>query len=49
VFHDFLSVFVGWCHPKGLPVGEQQALFDALKALGKPLTVVLINGRPALL
>lgn len=28
-------------------VGEQQALFDALKALGKPVTVVLINGRPA--
>ncbi|OHT18502.1 glycoside hydrolase family 3 N-terminal domain-containing protein [Edaphosphingomonas haloaromaticamans] len=28
-------------------VGEQQALFDALKALGKPITVVLINGRPA--
>jgi len=28
-------------------VGEQQALFDALRALGKPLTVVLINGRPA--
>ena len=28
-------------------VGEQQALFDALHALGKPLTVVLINGRPA--
>jgi beta-glucosidase len=27
-------------------VGEQQALFDALKALGKPLVVVLINGRP---
>lgn len=27
-------------------VGEQQALFDALKALGKPITVVLINGRP---
>lgn len=27
--------------------GEQQALFDALKALGKPITVVLINGRPA--
>ncbi|HEY2465854.1 MAG TPA: glycoside hydrolase family 3 N-terminal domain-containing protein [Steroidobacteraceae bacterium] len=28
-------------------VGEQQALFDALHALGKPLIVVLINGRPA--
>lgn len=28
-------------------VGEQQALFDALHALGKPLVVVLINGRPA--
>jgi beta-glucosidase len=28
-------------------VGEQQALFDALKALSKPITVVLINGRPA--
>ncbi|WP_375195826.1 glycoside hydrolase family 3 N-terminal domain-containing protein [Sphingobium sp.] len=28
-------------------VGEQQQLFDALKALGKPITVVLINGRPA--
>ena len=28
-------------------VGEQQALFDALRALGKPITVVLINGRPA--
>ena len=28
-------------------VGEQQALFDALKALGKPIAVVLINGRPA--
>ena len=27
-------------------VGEQQELFDALKALGKPITVVLINGRP---
>jgi beta-glucosidase len=27
-------------------VGEQQALFDALHALGKPITVVLINGRP---
>lgn len=27
-------------------VGEQQALFDALKALGKPITVVMINGRP---
>jgi beta-glucosidase len=27
-------------------VGEQQALFDALKALGKPITVVLVNGRP---
>ena len=28
-------------------VGEQQELFDALKALGKPIMVVLINGRPA--
>jgi beta-glucosidase len=28
-------------------VGEQQALFDALHALGKPITVILINGRPA--
>ncbi len=28
-------------------VGEQQELFDALHALGKPITVVLINGRPA--
>ncbi len=28
-------------------VGEQQELFDALKTLGKPITVVLINGRPA--
>ncbi|MGH8338338.1 MAG: glycoside hydrolase family 3 C-terminal domain-containing protein, partial [Gammaproteobacteria bacterium] len=28
-------------------VGEQQELFDALKATGKPITVVLINGRPA--
>src|SRR5690606_2731981 len=28
-------------------VGEQQALFDALDALGKPIAVVLINGRPA--
>jgi beta-glucosidase len=27
-------------------VGEQQALFDALRALNKPLVVVLINGRP---
>jgi hypothetical protein len=27
-------------------VGEQQALFDALRALGKPIVVVLINGRP---
>ncbi|APG61865.1 beta-glucosidase [Sphingorhabdus lutea] len=27
-------------------VGEQQALFDALKALGKPIIVVLVNGRP---
>jgi beta-glucosidase len=26
-------------------VGEQQELFDAFKALGKPITVVLINGR----
>jgi beta-glucosidase len=28
-------------------VGQQQELFDALRALGKPLVVVLINGRPA--
>ncbi len=28
-------------------VGQQQELFDALKALGKPIAVVLINGRPA--
>jgi beta-glucosidase len=28
-------------------VGEQQELFDALKTLGKPITVVMINGRPA--
>lgn len=28
-------------------VGQQQSLFDALHALGKPITVVLINGRPA--
>jgi len=28
-------------------VGEQQALFDGLRALGKPISVVLINGRPA--
>ena len=28
-------------------VGEQQELFDALMATGKPITVVLINGRPA--
>src|SRR5690606_18262381 len=28
-------------------VGEQQALFDALHALDKPIAVVLINGRPA--
>ena len=28
-------------------VGQQQELFDALHALGKPITVVLINGRPA--
>ncbi|WNO52361.1 glycoside hydrolase family 3 N-terminal domain-containing protein [Stakelama saccharophila] len=27
-------------------VGQQQELFDALKALGKPITVVLINGKP---
>jgi beta-glucosidase len=27
-------------------VGQQQELFDALKATGKPITVVLINGRP---
>jgi beta-glucosidase len=27
-------------------VGEQQQLFDALRALGKPITVVLVNGRP---
>jgi len=28
-------------------VGEQDELFAALKALGKPIAVVLINGRPA--
>ncbi len=28
-------------------VGEQQELFDALKATGKPVIVMLINGRPA--
>jgi beta-glucosidase len=28
-------------------VGQQQDLFDALHALGKPVVVVLINGRPA--
>ncbi|HEX3913313.1 MAG TPA: glycoside hydrolase family 3 N-terminal domain-containing protein [Steroidobacteraceae bacterium] len=28
-------------------VGQQQELFDALRALNKPLVVVLINGRPA--
>jgi beta-glucosidase len=28
-------------------VGEQQALFDALRKLGKPIVVVQINGRPA--
>ncbi len=28
-------------------VGQQQDLFDALHALGKPVTVILINGRPA--
>ncbi len=27
-------------------VGQQQELFDALHALGKPITVVMINGRP---
>ncbi|MGE5182113.1 MAG: glycoside hydrolase family 3 N-terminal domain-containing protein [Acidobacteriota bacterium] len=27
--------------------GQQQELFDALHALGKPIVVVLINGRPA--
>jgi beta-glucosidase len=27
-------------------VGQQQDLFDALKALGKPIIVVMINGRP---
>ncbi|MCR6643921.1 MAG: glycoside hydrolase family 3 C-terminal domain-containing protein [Terricaulis sp.] len=27
-------------------IGQQQELFDALKALGKPIVVVLINGRP---
>jgi beta-glucosidase len=27
-------------------VGEQNALFDALKALGKPIVAVLVNGRP---
>jgi beta-glucosidase len=28
-------------------VGQQQDLFDAIKAVGKPVTVVLLNGRPA--
>jgi beta-glucosidase len=28
-------------------IGEQQELFDALRALGKPIIVILINGRPA--
>jgi beta-glucosidase len=28
-------------------VGQQQALFDALRALDKPIVVILINGRPA--
>lgn len=28
-------------------VGQQQELFDALRALNKPIVVVLINGRPA--
>jgi beta-glucosidase len=28
-------------------IGEQQELFDALRALGKPIVVILINGRPA--
>ncbi len=28
-------------------VGEQQDLFDALRALDKPMIVILINGRPA--
>jgi beta-glucosidase len=28
-------------------VGEQQLLFDALRSLGKPIAVVLVNGRPA--
>ncbi len=27
-------------------VGQQQELFDALKALGKPIAAVLVNGRP---
>ena len=27
-------------------VGEQNALFEALKALGKPIVAVLVNGRP---
>ncbi|UIJ44375.1 glycoside hydrolase family 3 C-terminal domain-containing protein [Sphingomonas cannabina] len=27
-------------------VGQQQDLFDALKALGKPIAVVMLNGRP---
>ncbi|CAN5705587.1 glycoside hydrolase family 3 N-terminal domain-containing protein [soil metagenome] len=27
-------------------VGQQQDLFDALKVLGKPIVVVMINGRP---
>jgi beta-glucosidase len=28
-------------------VGEQQQLFDAMRSLGKPVVVILINGRPA--
>ncbi len=28
-------------------IGEQQELFDALRALDKPMVVILINGRPA--
>ena len=28
-------------------VGQQQDLFDALRALGKPISVVLVNGRPS--
>lgn len=28
-------------------IGEQQELFDALRALDKPIVVILINGRPA--